>query len=288
MRVARTVMFLGFAATAFAAEATSAEKPAPPPEDSIAAAKRDLEAIKASRGVTEQPRADLPQFAAPDLQIGLPATRRPNAPLSPAEAAAAKKSANWLVDAMMKKAERTADGNTEKIADADGAENADGLTATERRPASGKPERHDSRALTEPVVNPLTNFMAGWMTPGDYKLLQPGLGTESAANLVARGEPSSGQSVGSGGEGSSLAAFGKTAPARSSSPPRENPFLQDLLPSYQSAATAAAPPPPVSTANASSPKAFTPSPEPPPQKPVTPAFAKPNDDAKYFKPLKRF
>jgi hypothetical protein len=125
--------------------------------------------------------------------------------------------------------------------------------------------------------------MAGWMSPQDYKLLQPGMGAESAANLVARGESSPVAIATPGIEGGALA---KAVPVRSSQPPRDNPFLQEFVaPAPSNTGTVGAAPAPIAPLAA---KPVVALPEAPPQKAGTPAFVKPNDDAKYFKPLKRF
>ncbi len=291
MNVARSVALLGLVATVVAAEKPSAAAPAPPTEDSIASAKRDLEVINAARAGTEQPRADLPAFGAPDMQIGLAPPQRPSLRKSPAEAAASKKSANWLVDAMTKKPAHTADGKDfrpEKSLRENGTENEHEVVTRNRVEASGKVDHRQARASVEPVVNPLTNFMAGWMTPQDFKLLQPGLANESAPSLLARGEPSSGPTArGSSADLSGLTLFGRKPLHESPVPPRENPFLQEFSVPTPSGGPVVVVLPPAFVPTPAS-KALALSVEPPPQKTATPAFAKPNDDAKYFKPLKRF
>ncbi len=293
MQVVRSLAWFGLVATVLAAEKPSTESPAPPREDSIAAAKRDLEVIKAARSGTEQPRADLPTLATPEMHLGLVTPQRTSLRKPSGEAAASKKSSNWLVDAMAKTPEPAADGKALRRDDKlneSGTENDREEGGRNRVEAGGKVDRREPRAGAESVVNPLTNFMAGWMTPQDFKLLQPGMGNESAANLVARGESSSGPTaLVNSAELSGLSFSGRKPPIGLPVPPRENPFLREFsapaLPGVSAVAIAVLPPAAVPVP---APKGIAPALEPPPQKTGTPAFAKPNDDTKYFKPLKRF
>lgn len=289
------------AAWAFGAESKQEKKLAPPPEDAIAAARRDLETIKAARSVTETPKAGLPSFATPEMQIAPPAPRRATAPLTAAEAAAAKKSANWLVEAMMKPPARAREDQRRGERREASSVSPDEDTTTdavsgERTAASERNDVHLRRETAEnsaAVVNPLNGFMAGWMTPQDFKLLQPGMMGESAAHRVARGDTSQRASDGAmAADLTGLAPFGRTGPTTMPPAPRENPFLAEFASptpatpaaraSVPSLAGGAPPSAHVSTAR------VTPPPVAPAPKPVMPAFVKPNDDAKYFKPLKKF
>ena len=296
MQMARSAAVLLFAAIAVAAESPSGATPAAPPaEDSIAAAKRDLEAIKAARGMTAPPQTAVPSFTAPALHIESPGPQRMELPRPAAEAAAAKKSANWLVDAMTAKTVRTTGEKSQRNAatagEADVADAGENDPA-ERRLAAEKTERREARTHPESVVNPLAGFMADWMTPQDFKLLQSEPGAGDASGRVARGESfrvlASGEAAGT----SAVGAFGRNLPGRSAAPPRGNPFLQDFagatapLTANRGATTA----PPAATSVPPPQSVVLPPvmPAPPPPPSALPAFVKPNDDAKYFKPLKRF
>jgi len=295
MRAGRIWWFFWLAATLVAAEKPSAESSPAPAEDSIAAARRDLELIKAAKGgATEQPRGGLPQFSGSEIQFTPTAQPRLAHPLTPAETAAAKKSTNWLVDAMMKKPASATDEKG-RLENKSGWENAEirSENATDNRSQeptfSPKADRQEARQTTEPIVNPLTSFMAGWMTPQDYKLLQSKTAAESAANLVARGEhASTAVFPGAGGALTGLSSVGKPPSNATAQVPRENPFLQDI---GVTAATASKPlgsiPPPAIVTQTTA-KPSIPAPEPPPPRAIAPGVVKPNDDAKYFKPLKRF
>lgn len=313
----RAVRSFVSAAVLVAVNAIAADTPAndrkpaePPPEDPIAAAKRDLEAIKAAKGgVQPQGKADLPLLSGSDLAIGPQAPWQPAAPGKSAADAAKKKSANWLVDAMMKKPAASTDlrnrsftENNSRITrsqpESDDLDPTDLLKTTESASGTATPaatsDRKSSeaadaaRAQIEPV-NPLANFMAGWMTPQDYKLLQSEPKTDSiSASIPPGGSVTPGQAI-APGTGTGAPLFGQAPVGRSAPAPRENPFLQDftlgLPPPAKTPAQAGAAP---SVVSVPAPKALPPPPEPVAQKPATPAFVKPNDDAKYFKPLKRF
>ncbi len=289
MHVARLSVFLLLSATALAADAVKPMAPPPPIEDSIATAKRDLDEIKAMRSGVEHPKADLPRFSTPEISLGSPGLARPNVKLSPGEAAAAKKSANWLVDAMAKKSERTGDTKTtgEKSRPDEVPEDADKPALGEAKQSNEKSSRPDLRKSSEPAVNPLTNFMAGWMTPQDYKLLQSTTGGERTSGVSARGEPIFGLTQASTGEATGAVSRNQGQAGPTASQPHENPFVPGTAVATRSVAPTAAQPPPTAAAP-SAPRAIMPVPETPAQKSPTPAFVKPQDDAKYFKPLKRF
>lgn len=283
------------AAAALAEEAPPSEKAKPAAsagEDAIAAAARDFQKLKAERGTTAEPeRLSIPGLTAPALQVGeggsasasvLPAKRDP------------KQSPNWLVDGVMKKSgqglqEKSLPGR-EHLLDAETRAGEPAADATR-----GRGEKTDEVARDKPAgpeVNPLTRYMAGWMTPSDYTLLRPGLSGDLAADGASRGDPSltalatGPEAGGLNGSLLSLSAPGG-APAIAAAAPRDNPFLQAFVPSSQPMAVFT-PPPAIAEPAVPSPNRFTPPPEPPPERPKVPELAKPADDTKYFKQLKRF
>jgi hypothetical protein len=275
MSPVRATVGLFTAAALVAAEA--------PPEDSVAAAKRDLEAIKAGRVTPEAPRVALPSVAAPDFSVGTPALPRVPATKTPGNAAARKKSENWLVEAMQPRNGSAAADSEDRSASAEGksAETAAGATRNkfEQRPTP--------RERVEPIVNPLTHYMAGWMTPQDFKLLQPTLTAERDPTRSGREEFAASLPLAGAASTADRLPLGKTTADAASRPPRENPFLAALGPTTPVAASGianspTAPRPPVVVAPPA------PSPTPAPTSQNVPAFVKPLDDAKYFKPLKKF
>ncbi|MES2695041.1 MAG: hypothetical protein V4773_16330 [Verrucomicrobiota bacterium] len=186
---------------------------------------------------------------------------------------------------------------------------------------AGEKER-SANAASAAASNPLTRFLGEWMTPRDYAVLKPGLdeaasGSAGGANSGALPTSSSGLSIsssgglmlpggiealmpggggfpGSGSAGGSIGGGGGGA--------RENPYLQGFettagggggganvgaLPSF----TPPVPPLPQASPAGPGPGAFSPVPVPAPvapAKPQIPDFARPAQDEKYFKQLKRF
>lgn len=297
MRNLRTAAWFFSASVVLAVEPPPAAPPSSPPKDSIAAAKRDLELIKASLAPLEQRKAGLPQFSTPEFQVEAPAVPPRSAPKTPAEAAALKKSENWLVDAMMKRPgrasdakDRSSDGATAAALDGSNRPEADEMSETSL-PSQRKPERPETRERSETVVNPLTNFMASWMTPQDFKLLQPTWGRDGDSATGARDEFSAAPPLAATGNLTEHRGVGKSPSDAASRPTRENPFLAALGPigaaSGGAAPTPAAPLPPArpQSGHAAPPPPIS---APEPSDPTRPSFMKPQDDAKYFKPLKRF
>ncbi len=294
MSLARAAAGLFAAAALAAAEA--------PPEDSVAAARRDLEAIKAGRGPPEAPRVALPSVAAPDFSVGTPTLPRVPATKAPGGAATRKKSENWLVEAMQPRVPRH--GDPSDRAGGRTSDNVDGSVATDSEDRSTSAEAASAEAITgttrnkseqrrtprvraEPVINPLTHYMAGWMTPQDFKLLQPTLNAEHDPTRSGREEFAASLPLAGAASTADRLPLGKTTADAASRPPRENPFLAALGPTTPVAAAGIANPP-----TASRPPVVVappaPTPPPAPASQSVPAFVKPLDDAKYFKPLKKF
>jgi hypothetical protein len=291
-----------------AAGLAAAEAPPAPvrverqPEDSVVAAKRDLEAIKAGRATPETPRISLPALATPEFSAGAQALTRVPATKPAGSNETRKKSENWLVEAMQPRVPRHGDPSARAAgrpsdnpdgsvgADSDDpSATAEGISAEAiARGARGKFEQRPApRERVEPIVNPLTHYMAGWMTPQDFKLLQPTLTAERDTTRGGRDEFAAILPLAGAGSTADRLPLGRTTTDASSRPPRENPFLAALVPAEPVVAAGiatppAAPRPPVIVAPPA------PTPPPVPASPKVPAFVKPLDDAKYFKPLKKF
>lgn len=296
-RFAPVWFLVATAAFAQGTASSTAEKPAPPIEDAIEAAKRDFNTVKAARGAAlQQPKMDLPSMSAPELQTAPAMPRLQATPkLDPK---AARKSANWLVDAMTKSDEKELRDPHETIAESmlREREAADAKDPRMAKDARGNAARDENSPMAEkrvgPEFNPLSRYMAGWMTPQDYTLLKSGLDGAAAASLTSRGDPSL-PSVGSdlsvlGDAGSALDLSSGTRTAPFALPkPSENPFLQSLTSGGAPATTSFAPPPAPSSVSTSPTLAPAPAPSAPTKSKI-PDFAKPAMDEKYFKQLKRF
>ena len=292
----RLALVLAFAATAaLADEKAPADKlAAPATEDALAVAQLEFQTIKATRGTApQQPGIELPKMITPELQLGgdPPVVER-TVPPQPDEK---MKAANWLVDGVLKKSktesrEESADEHTSSFG-------REGLGADQRQVGwqvghgkgesvsrSGKPSAAEG--------NPLDRYMAAWMTPRDFVLLQPVTGGEIAGNLAGQGglrsaTPSDFSLPGASGTApSTLKRINTVTSSAQTDAPRKNPFLTALVSLPQPPTTLI----PTSGANSIGNSVSRPSipMEPAAAQSNVPDFVKPNDDAKYFKQLKRF
>ena len=309
MRARWAAVGLGCVALASAAEPPASGKTAPPPapdEDTISAARRDLEAIRALRGPgAESTRGELLRLAAPELSLAPAAPvatphRPANGTLPKGANGAGGTNANWLVDAMARKVERhpgeaAGDGPATAL-DERTADNPLAAAAKPRRgPGQERDPTHREASGTAPTANaatnPLSAYMGAWMTPQDYQLLRPGspagaprgAATDRMVAFLPEGAgtalaPERGLPVSSHGsppgsaprENPFLAALGPVAPAATAN---QSPLPLVAAPAATSRPPAVALPPPATTAAAPS---------------ILPALVKAPDDAKYFKPLKKF
>lgn len=285
--------------------------PVPGGETSIDAARQDFDAVKALRQPGGQPKGDLPRIVLPDLPANErePTVWRAEKKTKMGELEERKKK-NWLVDAM----EKSADSNSHKQSkdrnkseepnpfllaiEENRAEGASSIVPPNEPGTERKSEKTEAREPRPAARNPLAGFMAGWMTPQDYALLQP-KGETPAAKDALPTTHSGGLTASAGFLGESLGAGaidGATALTPASggrrdftATPKENPYLQTVLPE-PSPAVLVQPPAPTVLNPASAPRVQTPPASIPeaPQRSTRPDFAQPRTDDKYFKPLKRF
>lgn len=306
-----------------AAAVKAAETTPPAGGDGIAAAKQDFAEIKAAGASAEQQK-----FTVPNQKLGLNLRERndkikpppwmsqkakPGQPNDPSG-----KSANWLVDAMSdKEKDSLLDANSRKTANGDRKTDTDlsatpgDLSANGNQPDS---KRNPSRAEDQGSLadtrkkeaaaanNPLTAYMAAWMTPRDFELLKAG------SNDGAPTTPAGDLTGATFSDGKGFLALDGARPAESTeSPltlgdpaaafsPKQNPYLADLpAPSSPSATPSALPgPPPANiTASIPGPGIVMPISQPEAQlgpkiNPAMEAVQKAREDEKYFKQLKRF
>lgn len=174
-------------------------------------------------------------------------------------------------------------------------ESADRPSRSERR-ESALDEAAPHRAANEPVFNPLTRFMSDWLAPQDNAALRDALGPAAPAGGGFAGAPAGRDApagspldvvlpgLGSDG-GRGAAAYRPTKPA-------DNPYLDALSAPPEPATSASVPaddggaPAAIWAPPAQNAPSARPMEEPP--KSNEPDFAKPFDDDKYYKPLKRF
>lgn len=261
-------------------------------------AKQDLKTLPSVRKESDRPAISLPNIAAPSPAADLPAPMpSPNRSRAATEEAKDRKGTdNWLVDAMMKDDSRqtgTDRKGTKARAEAHPLDSGTPGTDrdSDREPTGTKESVRDDRERAsdlalEKVENPLTPFMADWISKRDHALLlpkstpEPGFGT-AAPSLV-------------GGPGQAATVDfrridGRIDPMTGpvARPPVENPFLQALqVPAVPPPAAAPVPTPPGTGDRA---PALMP-PEPVRDNRSLPPIdlSKPSQDSKYFPQLKRF
>ncbi len=285
-------------------------------ETSLAAARRDLEAIKSSRNPVAPQSNDLQRATMPELQVGAPrGIWGPGGAKKKLETG--EKSKNWLVEAMEKDRKLDATGAPKDDRRWTETESERSLTrrdqlrahqlggdetvaSAERSADSTRTEAGQDRAqsATPPAAaNPLAGFLAGWMTPNDFALLQSSqkAGTTSdgvtSAGPTARGPtPELSTNMPTGGIGDFGAVFGSGVRAVPAAAPRENPYLESLMPATPPPITVlpAAVSMPVSTPARLPDFAAGPPPVFEAPRSKVPDFAKPPTDDTYFKQLKRF
>ena len=178
MRLSGTLLMVVLAATA------RADDPAAAPADSIAAAKKDLAAIKSPLSQPDSAAA-LPSMDIKDLGP-VPGSARPEATMlidpekDPSLDPAKRKTGtgNWLVDAMDKNTSTKASSSKEKDdilkGDPDLIRADEKGVRLEKDPLALDDTRDKEQRAKEPaeaVYNPLDAFMSGWVSARDRELL---------------------------------------------------------------------------------------------------------------------
>lgn len=273
-------------------------------EDAIAAAKRQLEAMKSNAGSggagassIALPRLDVPQLD-PTVRNPSPATAES---LRPDADPTSKRAENWLVEGMKEreKEQRTAERKRAGLLQEEREDletSADDVLGRHRdeEVKSKTVGQEDRTSPTTAAANPLDQYLAGWMSPQDYALLRRTLDSASASK---RDEAMPGTLAADVSDAASLETVlaglqvGPSVVSKERFPEKaaDNPYLQALAETDRarnalaSSVAPAAPPP-----SLKSPERVVPLPPEPTGKPTVPDFAKPANDNKYFKPLKRF
>jgi hypothetical protein len=235
LRRASGLVLFGLAVGLLGADENPATSATGSTDDAITAARRDFDVIKGARAPAEQQRLDLPGLSQPTLHLSgdeMSAFRESQAAQRKKEQAAKPaKSANWLVDAMMEN--KPAESGSSKSARLPGTgPNAEIKLATDLPEAAdtGKKAGVMEARRGAALDNPLTTYMAAWMTPKDFDLLKVKT-AESNFNAgpdQALARPADAVALDGLMRGDSSVNLG-----RNSAPviePRVNPYLADLAP----------------------------------------------------------
>ena len=285
------LLAVALAAAAEEKPPSESKKEAPPATagDAIAVAKREFDAVRASRSMTNAgAQGELLRLGTPELHLAgnaLPSpSKRGDATSDPR-----KKSANWLVDAMTAEERRAKAAKSSRPGSPREEEPRD--EPVEFSPlVSGEKAEAPEKNPKETVINPLDRYMAVWLTPQDLTLLRPVLDSNAASGR-------SGDMLGAQPTGESWSSLGRELSAPASVPrglpdpratSRENPYLEALtLPAMRSN------PAPELLANVPAPAATAKPIQPPPEaiappKNGLPNFVKPREDEKFNRQMKRF
>lgn len=263
-------------------------------------AKQDLKALPSIRKESDRPALNLPNIAAPspaaDLPVQMPSSTRSRATAE--EAKNGKGTDNWLVDAMMKGDSRqTGPGRRGAKArdeahplDADSESSGADRESSREATAAKEPALNERARASEldfaKVENPLTPFMADWISKRDHALLLPkgtpdiGLGPETPGLAGGPDQAATITFRGIDGRPNPLAAPEARQPV-------DNPFLQAL----QTPAVTPPPAPPTATLPGVGdrvPALLPPEPARDTRSPPPIDLSKPSTDSKYFPQLKRF
>lgn len=268
-------------------------KPGPAPADPVAAAKAQLDDVKAQKAgalveTTVQLQVTTPLIVPTDLTPEVP----PDTPLAVRqELANQRRQKDWLLEALRPPARP---GDTTRAEETlDPAARASWLTPAGEThwsgPAAVTPTTPGAERVPDKAVqfDPMRSYLASWMTPQDYTLLMAQAPSSlmarttdsdplAAVALVAGPLPKTDRALPGGG----VSAPTTVAAVRA---PQVNPYLQAMtpLPAPKVAPLPVPPVPPtlsvVNPATAPVP-ARTPAPAPPSR----------TDDQKYFPQLKRF
>lgn len=149
-------------------------------EVSIESAKREFENLRGSAGLPPESRLRLPQISGPQM----PLAEEPSPAMMPTQKARLEdkqkkeRSENWLLDAMLERPENETekDSLTKEQEDLR-ADPFQRMIAEQLRPTKESEEEDTKLAeadqLADEVINPLSAFMAGWVSERDRALLVP-------------------------------------------------------------------------------------------------------------------
>lgn len=279
-------------------------------ENKIEDAKREFQALKASRATTDQaPTLALPKVELPSLPTGASAPTGISKN-GKKEKSAQQKSKNWLLDAMEQGEQTSRSPQSRKRGDATATDRTetglpDELVASDEldplnptrelrdRPNPNKTERADKAPAV--LDNPLAPFMSGWISQRDHDVLLPKtsatpmLDASLAQFVDAPGGTTAMPNIGPGGMSTAATLPGLPPLTRGGSEAIENPYLRADAPLPMPAATLPAPNPTpamIVPPDHKVPTLEAPAPAKSPAPPVD--LSKPPADAKYFPQLKRF
>ena len=147
---------------------------------SIESAKREFDTLREAPGISSESQLRLPDIGGPQL----PMAEEPSNAMVPTqkttllERRKKERSQNWLLDAMLEKPEAaTKTDSLKKEQEKLRADPFERMIAEQLSPTKQNEDEEAAMAkadqIEDQVVNPLTDFMAGWVSDQDRELLVP-------------------------------------------------------------------------------------------------------------------
>jgi len=279
------------------------------PADSISATKKDLAAVKALGSPAEAPASSLPtvdlKSVSPGpggerIEVPAVAPAADEASVDPSRKRDKGATGNWLVDAMERKPDKARTGTARdglSRADGDFLRDGDRAATREDQDARGSQEpaeRAGSKDRFSGAYNPLDAFMSGWISARDRDLLLPAKGDAAGGGEAARARQGGFQDVGA--MPAEFTIEGLLSPADFGEPGEQaaqpNPYLasMDIAPAPGPRAfTSPLPSATAAPGERAAPLFFGAQPDAiDAPRSFIPDFARPSDDDKYFRQMKRF
>ena len=290
-------LLFGAAVVGVCVAGASSEKSAQSSDLSIESAKRGFDAIRDASGLSSESQLSLPKISVPQL----PMAEEPSDAMIPTQKAILQekrkneRSKNWLLDAMLEQAEEgTETDSLKKEQESLRTDPFEQMIAEQLSPSKKNEEEEaqiaEAQRIEDQVVNPLSAFMAGWVSDQDRELLVP----DAKQNIGAGWLGGSGASTSHTSVKSTISAYTDISSDVQAFDPVENtvesnPYLVFQAPVFEEpghrAPTQIIPQHPAESAERSS---LEPASTLRSTRPVSPLNNRDDDAEKYFPQLKRF
>jgi len=180
MRPRLVQLLFGAAVVGVCVAGAGSEKTAHSGDLSIESAKREFDALRDAPGLYSESQLSLPKISGPQL----PMAEEPSDAMIPTQKAILQekrkneRSRNWLLDAMLEQPEESTEKDSLKKEQASlRADPFEQIIAEQLSPSKKNEEEEakiaEAERIEDQVVNPLSAFMAGWVSDQDRELLVP-------------------------------------------------------------------------------------------------------------------
>ncbi len=268
------------------------EKPDQTGHVSIESAKREFDTLREAPGISSESQLRMPQISGPQM----PMAEEPSNAMVPTQKATLleqrkkERSENWLLDAMLEKPEdATETDSLKKEQEKLNADPFEQMIAEQLSPQKQAEEEEAEIAADDQVINPLSAFMAAWVSKQDRELLVPDAKQNAGAGWF--GDPVGSPGLTSVSRTTSYSDLSAEARAfdQLEHTGAVNPYLDFQTPAFEEPVprtpTQIAP---QINAEAGSRNALAPAPTPRTPTNVSPLINRDDEAKKYFPQLKRF